>query len=134
MIEVLQGQSVKTMRLGLRIENIGEHHGIDGNTGQFDPGAAQDQGVILDILTDLFDQRILQQRAQPRDDQVLIQLLRHPQVAVADRQIPGTARLDSKGEADQLGFDRIEAGRLGVPGQNALPSSVLPAARQTLLH
>ena len=47
------------------LQQIGEHHGVGDRPGDFHPGLAQGKHVVLDVLPDLLDRGIGQDRLQP---------------------------------------------------------------------
>ena len=92
------------------------------------PWRTHDQRVVLEVLADLEDGRVLEQRLQQREcvvDGIWSgrRAAAAEQVAaaagVADRHIAGAARRDGQREADEIGAHGVEAGRLGVEGEAA---------------
>ncbi len=58
------GELVEVVVALAAFEQIAQDHRVGEGTGQIDPGAAECKQVILDILADLLDGRIGQDRAQ----------------------------------------------------------------------
>ena len=91
------------------------------------PCCAQHQAVVLEVLPDLEDGRVFQQRLEHRqrlaDRHLLEVALAEVEAAAADampeRHVAGPARRHGHREADELGLHRIEAGRLRVEGEAA---------------
>src|SRR5262245_28129903 len=79
---------------------------------------AQDQQVILDVLIDLLDRRIFEQRPQPAQGLIRVEF----RIAgwATYRQIPGFARLPGEGVTDNLAPQGLQRGRLQVNGESLL--------------
>ena len=133
--EVKARQFIHAMAVPAAVEDIGQQHGVvDGRHRQ--AAAGQYMHVEFDIVADLEDGRIVQQRLQPPDRLRLGQqpgaLRRRP----AARQIEGSlggaarvqhrdvarpARLDGQRHADQIAAQRIERIGFGVHRHHARP-------------
>ena len=82
------------------------------------PAAAQHDHVVLQVLADLLDRRVFQDRLQggQRRRRVEMRLARRR----AKRQIPRLAVVPGERHADQLRPTRPDAGRLGVEREGLL--------------
>ena len=55
MAKMLQSQSVESMPMPGRVNQIRCHHRVEGDTLKLTPGPFQDNGIVLDILAPFFD-------------------------------------------------------------------------------
>lgn len=116
--EVLQGQAVHVVASGGGVQHIGLEHGVVGYAPQRDGGAGigQDIDVVLGMLADLELLRILQQRFQRTKHRVTVQLLGNAHVAVGQRHVGGLALLHGEGHPHHLRLLGVDAGGLGIEG------------------
>ena len=73
--------------------------------------------VVLEMVADLAARRILEHRLQRREHALAVQLLGRAGIVVAQRHVGRDAGLDAEGDADDLGLHVVEAGGLGVEGE-----------------
>ena len=110
--EIQLGQFIHAMALPPGIEREAHHHGIVKRVNR-DAVLAQDRHVIFEVLPDLEDALILQQRLQPRQSSFERNLFgtfgKHIGAAMRQGHIAGFSRSDSKAEANQLSRDRLKA-------------------------
>ncbi len=107
------------MGLGAGVGQVRGDHGIEVHPPHLKSGPAQNQRIVLDVLPDLGHFGAFEQRPQPLQHRLRVELLGNAQIAVAEGDVPGLARLDGEGDADQVGPGRIEAGGFGVEGDAA---------------
>ncbi len=117
MAQKLQDHRIEVAR-AIRIEEVGGEHGVEQGPPQVETQFPEHVEVELEILSDLLDRLVLEDRAQdptePLDGNVLRPLL--PQWDVV-----GDPRLPAEGNPDGTGPPRIEGVGLRVDGKrNAL--------------
>ncbi len=127
MAQMPLGQGVHAvLTVGTGIERVGQKHGVvEGRHCNAVPG--EQKAIVLEVLPDLEDGRVLQQGLQHRQriaDRDLLQVLSGEVEGVAggpmaERDIAGPARRHGHGEADELGAHGVEAGGLGIEGDVA---------------
>ena len=100
-----------------RVQHVGLEHRVVAHAGEFDAAALQHVCVVLQVMADLPALRVLEQRLQPRERRRPVELVRRAGVVVRERQVGGLAGLDAERDADDLGFHVVEAGGLGVEGE-----------------
>ena len=83
-----------------RMQEVICNHRVAGNAGRRHPVPAQDEQIVLDVLIDLLDRGVFEQRTQPA--QRLIGIKFRIAVGAAHRQIPRLARLPGEGVANDL--------------------------------
>ena len=124
MPEVAHGEIVHAVPALAGVERVGHQHGVVERR-HVDAVLREDVEIVLDVLADLEDRRIFEQRLQQRqgfDDGNLHDAVVRAEVeglragAVAKRHVTGFARCHGHGEADQLGDHGIDRRRLGVEG------------------
>src|SRR5437764_15462497 len=83
-----------------RMQEVIRNHRVTGNPSRRHTMPAQDKQIVLDVLVDLLKGGIFQQRAEPAQRLIGVEL----RVArrTAHRQIPGLARLPAERIADDL--------------------------------
>lgn len=130
--EVLQGQAVHVVAGGGGVQHIGLEHGVVGHALHRDgrAGIGQDIDVVLGVLADLELLRILQQRFQRAQHRVTLQLVGNAHVAVGQRHVGGLALLHREGYADHLRLLGVDAGGLGIEGDQARPARASSARRR----
>src|SRR5262249_24692349 len=102
------GERIETMLAAAAIEGVGEQQGVVEGA-QPDPVAAQHQRVVLEVLPDLENRGILQERLQQLErlpERHLLQLavaeIKTAAGAVSERHIAGPARCHGERKADEL--------------------------------
>ena len=78
----------------------------------------EDVRVVLEVVADL--RRVSRPRAAAcsfASTSSSVQLVRRARVVVREREVGGLAGLDAEGDADDFGLHVVEAGRLGVEGE-----------------
>lgn len=107
--------------------------------GDLYPVAAQDGDVIFEVLADLEDAVVLQQRFQSGEDEIpgkLFGLLReHVLAAMADRNVAGGVGTDGEADAHQRAGHAVEHVRLRIDGDQPLgPGGGDPAVERVFRH
>ena len=123
--EMQPRQLVHAVAMPAAVEHVGQEHGVvqgrDGNAV-----AGQHQRVVLEVLADLEDARVLEHRLEggervgerdllrrlPAASQVEAAVARGR--AMAERDIAGLAGRERERDPDQVGAERVERGGLGV--------------------
>ena len=111
-VEVPFGQLVEAMVPLARIQEVAGDHGVEGHPGQPDPGRAEHDHVVLEVLADLLDGRVFEHRPQGLERRFGLQA--PLALRSADRQVPGLVVGPGEREAHDLGPAGPDAGRLGV--------------------
>ena len=99
------------------VPHIGLEHGVEAHAGEVDAGIQEHVGVVLEVVTELGAARILENRLQRRQHARAVELLRRAGVDVAQRHVGSRAWHDAERHADDLGAHVLEAGGLGVEGE-----------------
>ena len=113
--EMALGEAVHVVRV-MALQHIGLEQRIVRDALQRDAMIREHMLVVFQVLTDLRFRRVLQPRFQHRQHGVEMQLVGRRGAAMAKRNVGGFVRRDGNRDADQLRLHRIEAGRLGVDG------------------
>ena len=139
MVEVKDGQFIQPVAVLTTFEHVGQQHRVvDRRDGNAVP--CEDVAVELDVLADLEDRVILQQRLQQRHRPLTRDLsrcgLQHIAGAMADRQVAGPPRRQRQRHACDLSPHRVERRGLGIEGDITLRSRRLDPAHQVcfVLH
>src|SRR5262245_14998439 len=106
-----------------RMQEVICHHRVAGNTGWRGPVPAQDEQIVLDVLIDLLDSRVFEQRTQPAQRLVGIEL--RIASGATHWQIPRHARLPGEGVTNDLAAQRLQARRLQIDGEPLLPTQLI---------
>ncbi len=64
MIQKIEGNLIQVVRPFGRVDQIGGHHGVEKHAVERDAATIEYEPIILDVLADLLDARIFQQRLQ----------------------------------------------------------------------
>ncbi|MCY1350547.1 hypothetical protein D9M69_367830 [compost metagenome] len=117
--QVLEGQAVHVVAGGGGVQDVGLEHGVVGDAlhGDGRRGVGQDVHVVLGVLADLGPGRVFQQRLERLEHGVAVQLLGHAHVAVGQRHVGGLTGLHREGHSHNLRLLRVDAGGLGVEGE-----------------
>ena len=126
MAEPALGELVHAAAALAGVEHVGEQHGVVIGR-HMDAAAGEDQPVVFQVLRDLEDRRVFEQRLQAFERLRLLDLAVDAAAAeeiafarlVGQRHIGGLARRGGKADADQLRLHGIERGGLGVDGETA---------------
>ncbi len=110
-------QRIHVMTAGCGVEYIGLQHGIGADALQLDAVVTQHVHVVFDVLADLFQLGIFQQRLQLRQHRIPIQLCRRTHIVMRQRHIGGLARLNREGNPHQFCFHIVQAGGFGIEGK-----------------
>jgi hypothetical protein len=94
------------------VQHVRLEHRVEARTAQLDAGVAQHVCVELDVMADLGNLCVLEQRLQALEHQRARQLCRGAGVAVSERHVRGNARLAAEREPDDLGVHVIAGRRL----------------------
>src|SRR5207245_1518826 len=107
------------------VERIGEQHSVVEGA-ELDAITAQHDAIVLEVLPDLEDRWVLQERLHqlqrlPERDllQVAVAEIEAAAGAVPERHVAGSAGCGGEREADELGLHGVEARRLDVEGETA---------------
>ncbi|MCY1284699.1 hypothetical protein D9M70_336140 [compost metagenome] len=100
------------------VQHVGFQHAVEGHALQGDRrrGVGQHVHVVLGVLAELGLGRVLEDRLERPQHGVAVELRRHAHIGVGDRHVGGLAGFDGEGHADHLGLLGVEAGGLGVEG------------------
>ncbi len=121
------GEIIHAVRTLARVERVRHQHGVIERR-HVDAVLGEHVEVVLDVLADLEDRRILEQRLQQRQcfhDRHLHDAVVGAKVeaagagAMGERHVARFSRRDGHGETDQLGHHGIDRGRFGVEGEPA---------------
>ena len=115
--QVFERQAVQVVAGGRAVQHIGLQHGVIGDTPQGDMVIGQHAGVVLEVLSHLALAGVLQQGPQLLQRPVAVQLHGRPQVVMRQGHIGGFARLHGKGNANDSRLHVIQAGGLGIEGE-----------------
>ena len=110
-------EAVHIMTANNAIEDVGLKHGVEGDTAQFDAVIFQHAAIVFQVLAHFEKLFIFQQRFQQFQRAVARDLIRRIKVVMGNRYIGRHARFDSKGDADQIGTDVIQAVRFRIEGK-----------------
>ena len=113
-----EGEVIHVMALG-RIQHVGFEHGVMLDTFHLDTVIGKHMGIIFQVLADLADLAVLQQRLKRTQHLVFTQLLRSADIVMSERYIGGLSFFDREGHADHAGIHVIQAGGLGIEGKAA---------------
>ncbi len=95
-----------------------------------------DVEIIFDVLADLEHRIAFEQRPQPGERGVAVDLLRlfgeHVGAAVAERNVAGLVRPHRQADPDEIGLHRIERAGFGVEGDEPRRKAPLDPAIQRL--
>jgi hypothetical protein len=131
------GELVHAVPVQAGIEIEAHHDGVVIGR-DVDAGAAEHDHVVLQIVPDLEDGGVLEQRLELGEHHRAVDLFRllgeHVGAAMADRDIAGEIGMERHRHADQLGAGRVDAGGLGVDRHPALvPGEGDPAIERRLV-
>ncbi len=110
--QIAHGEIVEIVAQTARIEQVVGHHGIARDAADGNSLAFKHQHVILDVLVDLADVGIAEDRAQRTENEALIQAL--VGLGRTDRDVPGLAWPPGECQSDDVDAQRIEAGGFEV--------------------
>ncbi len=116
--DMTRGQAAEFVRL-MGFQHIGLQQGVIQHAAVFDSTqrdvvVGKNMAVVLEVLADDFGHRVFQQRLEPGQRGIAVQLLGCAGVVVRQRHIGGHAGFGGKRDADQFGLHGIEAGGFGV--------------------
>ena len=118
MVEMLLGEVVERMGVEPAGVEVEAHHQRVVIGPDADAAAVEDHPVELEIVADLEDRRILEQRLQPfeheRGRQLLGPLGEHVVAAMLQRDVAGLVALGGEADPDQAGRDAVAPVGLGV--------------------
>ena len=141
--EMATCQIVEIVFVASGVEHIGQQHGVVERSRRqrrlfrqmLLDGAGQHQQIVLGVVGDLEDRRVLEKRLQwrqRRSQRDLLELaiafvaaaalqveLGWRAVDMADRHVAAVARRGAERKADQLGLHGVERGGLGIDGDDA---------------
>ena len=112
------GKLIEVVVAFAALEKIRQDHGIGHRTGHLNAGAGEDQHIVLDVLTDLFDRRVEQDRLECLQGGGLVEALENTRSP--DRQIIRLARLPAKRDPDQARAGRVKGCGLRVDTESGL--------------
>ena len=130
MPEMQARQLVHAVAVPAAVEHVRQEHGVVQGRDR-DPVAGQHQLVVLEVLADLEDTRVLEQRLErgqrgiERDlpgrrggsfqvEAAQVETAGARGRAMAERDIAGLARRERERHPNQVGAERVERGGLGV--------------------
>ena len=102
---------------GDAVPHVGLEHAVEAHTPERDAGVRQHVGVVLEVVPDLAARGILENGLERREHALAIELFRRAGIRVAQGYVGGHARLDAPGHADDFRLHVVEAGGLGVEGE-----------------
>ena len=115
MVEQAPGQLVEVVVPLAAFEEIAEDHRVRHRPADLEPRAAEDEHVVLEVLADLLGRRVRQDRPEGFEDVAVGRAAGSPRAP--DGDVIRLALLPGEREADQLGPERVERGRLGVDAE-----------------
>ncbi len=116
-VQVELGAGIHVVSRRARVQHVGLEHGVVAHAVEADAVVQQHVRVVLEVMADLRAVRVLEQRLELRERLLAVELVRCAGVIVGERQVGRVAGLDAERHADDLGLHVIEAGRLGVEGE-----------------
>ncbi len=118
-LEVALRQAVHVVTGRRGVQRVGLEHGVEGHAAHLDRhrGVGQHVDVVLGVLADLGLVRVFEQRFERAQHGVAVELCRHAHVGMRQGHVGGLERRHREGHPDQLGDLRIDAGGLGVEGE-----------------
>ena len=91
--------------------------------------------IVFEVMADLGRALRFEQRLEPRQHGVAVELLRRAHIVVSERHIGRTARLDAERHADDARLQVIERSGLGVEGEErALRERLQPASERSFIE
>ena len=117
-VEVAPGQLFEVVRALAGVEQVVGDHAVAGHATQHDAAGAQHEQVVLDVLVDLGDLGVFENRPQ-RSERFGRVEQRRPR-GTAQGEVIGLAGLPAQGDADDLGVEWREARRFEVDGKALL--------------
>ena len=102
-----------------RVHHVGLEHAVVRRPGQLEAGARQDGAVVLQVVAELGQLRVGQERAERRQRRFPRQLRRVLRVGVPERHVGGAPRRRRQRHADQFGAVRVDRSGLGVDREHA---------------
>jgi hypothetical protein len=109
-------QRIQVVPVGAGIEHVGLEHGVLADAIQGDAVVAQHVAVILQVVPQLGAFRGLEPGAQALQGLLAIELRLGIRTLVRQGQVPGETGIDAEGEADDACLHVVQAGGLGVEG------------------
>ncbi|KAF1030450.1 MAG: hypothetical protein GAK37_01366 [Pseudomonas sp.] len=124
-VQVLFGQAVHVVPGGGGVEHVGLKHRIERNAAHGDAlrrvaadgAVGQDVHVELGVLAHLELGRVFQQRLQGQQHGVAVQLVRHADVGMGQRDVGRFVGLNRERNPHQLRLLGVDAGGFGVEGE-----------------
>ncbi len=115
--QILRRRRVHVVARGHAVPDVGLEHGVVAHALDVDVVVGQHVGIVLQMLAELGQLRILQQRLQRREHPRARQLFGRAGIVVRERHIGGDTGLDAERDADDLGIHVVQARGLGVEGE-----------------
>ncbi len=139
MAEVAHGEVVHAVAALADVERVRHQHGVVEG-GDADAVLGEHIEIVFQVLPDLQDRRVLEQRLQKVERLAQRNLGQHVAAEVelgrgatmGERHVGGLARRDRQREADELGLHRVDRRRLGVEGDTAGGASVHDPSREAV--
>ena len=116
-----------------RVQNVGFQHSVLGNALQGDAVVSQYVLIVFQVLPDLGQLGILQQRLELLENLVTIQLFGGTHVVVAQGDVGGFARVDREGDTHYFSVDIAKTGGFRVEGKQIGRFQALQPLIQLLL-
>jgi hypothetical protein len=149
--EMKLGKFVHAVPVQAPFEHVGEQHGVVERR-DLDPVAGEHLHVVLDVLADLENRSVREQRFEQGDRALERNLLRRVALGraasaagiakierplrrradVAERDITRAPARESQRDADQIGAERIERGGFGIDRDSAFGMGFRDPARENL--
>jgi hypothetical protein len=116
-----------------RVQHVGLEHRVVAHAGERDAAAQQHVRVVLEVMADLRPLRVLEQRLQPRERPLPVELVRRAGVIVREGQVRGLAGFNAERDADDAGLHVVEARGFGVEGEEiGFPERLHPGVKLLL--
>ena len=121
------------------LQEIGEDHRVAFDPVEADSLPGQHDGVVLDVLADLFDGRVLQDPAQGLEGGLFGDLAGGIRVVVPERKVKSFIGLERERNSDQIGLRWIGTVGLGnsrfsrtvISGKSLRPSGTCEIPNST---
>ena len=95
-VEIIFCQRIHVMSARGRVEHVGLEHGVVGDAPHTNALADKNMCIVLDVLANLPNRGIFEQRFQCRQDFRLVELLGGVFIAVHERDITGLANFKTQ--------------------------------------
>ena len=116
-VQVAAGHVVEVVAALARPQQIVGHHRVAGHAGELDTLLPQNELIVLDVLIDLGDRRVFEHRLEGLQRRRRVEHVRP--FRPADGEVMGRCFFPGDRDADEIGPQRVEVGRLQVDARTA---------------